>query len=1151
MKRFIENWKNIFLLPALAAPMLAGCSDDFNPNRGGNDAYENGVVVYVPSVMKDLEPTPSTRTRGELNDFQAKEGEIKSLHLFAYPVSGNAAAKVIDLTKAEVSQNAPEGYSGYKLEIDPGSYRLYVVANVSFSDASAISEDDLKNYSVTAPASAKNGLPMSCANSEMMVQYNGDTGYASVTDATGVNMASGAAVKVKADLKFAVTKVRVTMLNDMRPELKLEESGLNNLAGASSLMPGGEVADVTTISGKFAEAGYYELPEMKEDLLKVQVDNMTSVSTPGDTWAWQGTTYVAERLFDNDVTEKSTVALTLSDGTTKVLTIGTAGEGLKRSYFYDYVGNSKGKFVLDVQPWDPVTIAGALHGPYFLHVDQTDITIEAGEQTSLWFESNAQISCISNTYTSGETEIPIYNFTIKDNEIKISVNPEIKGNMLDAVKAQDGWRSFTIKAGTILKRIEVKELNLHEFLTVDVNNVTIDVREQVASGTYSGAFIIPIRTNLNSFSITPSDNWPEGSEITLCDPDGQKIENLNNISTPEGGVYNLQLKFSGLNDGKTFWQATSQMQFTVSGTPTVGDPVELPVTVNVLASSEDYIIHLYAPGWNAPHIYVYQSLELPADHPQYPNGIVSNGDGGNTAYEYIFSGAVAFRGWNVPYNGVNYNNPNDRLEKDGYAYKFTEGNSANGSWDAGRDGWLNHYYVYDFCEDYRAEMKEKCSQCKNVQIGWPGAVMLEEGGGWWKFVLSGLATPGKALMMFTDNHNGSGPRYPEINDPGIPLFDYPSREGWIDVSGSGSKQFSPNAPAAPQLFKYRIYWPYSNSFNGLNIWNGSLSFGNSSYSNFSNGSTQTASNGNATYHKHNDQYAYIEFENKSIDPMSWNYQRMPDHKPDNGVQLPNNYKLEDGYYCYTITGEGTGYAGKPDGSVTPPTPSNTYRIYWKYNSSSWNGLNFWGDAGIYNAIYDNYPNVKTGVGSNGKFVKYNDSYVYLEFTTNNVITGSFNYQKRSNDSYFDKTEGKSFNLFTKDEDGVYCYTIDQGSGKPSGSVTPPTPSEEYVTYRIAWPYSYSGIKRNKIYCYTGLPDGTKVGNEGDTSLQNQDYTYNDKYINEAYFVFRVPSNADSWTITNVWIKRENGGEDGAYTIHKSDFKLYEGSDILTYKITSF
>ena len=1033
MKRFIENWKNIFLLPALAAPMLAGCSDDFNPDRGGNDASENGVVVYVPSVMKDLEPTPSTRTRGELNDFQADEGEIKSLHLFAYPVSGNAATKVIDLTKAEVSQNAPEGYSGYKLEIDPGSYRLYVVANVSFSNASAISEDDLKNYSVTAPASAKNGLPMSCANSEMMVQYNGDTGYASVTDATGVNMASGAAVKVKADLKFAVTKVRVTMLNDMRPKLELEESGLNNLADASSLMPGGEVDDVTTISGEFAEAGYYELPEMKENLLKVQVDKMTSVSTPGDTWAWQGTTYVAERLFDNDATEKSTVALTLSDGTTKVLTIGTTGEGLKRSYFYDYVGNSKGKFVLDVQPWDPVTIAGALHGPYFLHVDKTDITIEAGEQTSLWFESNAQISCISNTYTSGETEIPIYNFTIKDNEIKISVNPEIKGNMLDAVKAQDGWKSFTIKAGTILKRIEVKELNLHEFLTVDVNNVTIDVREQVASGTYSGAFIIPIRTNLNSFSITPSDNWPAGSEITLCDHDGQKIENLNNISTPEGGVYNLQLKFSGLNDGKTFWQATSQMQFTVSGTPTVGDPVELPVTVNVLASSEDYIIHLYAPGWNAPHIYVYQSLELPATH-EHPNAPVGVGDG-NAALEYSFTGAVAFRGWNV--NGSdnqNHNNPNDALtlNKENFFYVFNEGTASHGNWEAGKGNWEYHYYDMDFCESYRSSVD--CDDCNNKEKWnrlYPGIAMKSEGDGWWVFNLSGVATPGKALIMFTDNHGGSDSnRYPGGGDPGIPLFDYPSREGWIDVSGSGSKQFSPNAPAAPQLFKYRIYWPYSNSFNGLNIWNGSLSFGNSSYSNFSNGSTQTASNGNATYHKHNDQYAYIEFENKSIDPMSWNYQRMPNHNDQSTI--PANYKLEDGYYCYTITGEGTGYAGKP-----------------------------------------------------------------------------------------------------------------------SGSVTPPTPSEEYVTYRIAWPYSYSGINRNKIYCYTGLPDGTKVGNEGDTSLQNQDYTYNDKYINEAYFVFRVPSNADSWTITNVWIKRENGGEDGAYTIHKSDFKLYEGSDILTYKITSF
>lgn len=948
MKRFIENWKNIFLLPALAAPMLAGCSDDFNPDRGGNGDFENGVVVYVPSVMKDLEPTPSTRTRGELNDYQAKEGDINTLHLFAYPVNGDAEPEVIDLTKAELSENAPEGYEGYKLEINPGSYRLYVVANVNFTNASTLTEEELKNYSVSAPGSAKNGLPMSCANSGMMVQYNGESGYASVTDATGVNMASGAAVKVKADLKFAVTKVRVTMLNDMRPGLELDNSELVNLADVSSLMPGGEVAEVNTISGVFAEEGYYELPEMKEDLLQVQVDQMTSVSTPGDTWAWQGTTYVAERLFDDEASEKPAVTLTLSDGVTKVLPIGTAGEGLKRSYFYDYVGNSKGVFKLDVQLWDPVTIAGALHGPYFLHVEETGISIEAGEQTGLWYESNAQIECISNTYTLGETEIPIYNFTIEDNEIKISVNPEIKGNMLDAVKAQDGWKSFTIKAGTIIKRIEVEKLDLHEFLTVDTENLTIDVREQIASGTYSGAFIIPIRTNLDSFTITPSDNWPKGSEITLCDPDGQPIDNLSNIAVPAGGVYNLQLKFSGLNDGIAFWQATSQMQFTVSGSLATGETVELPVTVNVLASNDDYIIHLYAPGWNAPHIYVYQSLELPASHPLYPNAPVGTGgkykdNNGNekeyedAALEYGFTAGIAFKGWNVVTDGVNYNDPTagGSVRSNTFFFVFDEAPTA-GDWRVGNgDGWKNHYYDIDFCSEYRKQVS--CGDCQNsIQRGWPGIAMISEGDGWWKFTLSGIATPGKALIMFADGHGGdNNKRYPASNQPGIPLFDYPSREGWFDYTSS-TKQFSPNAPviAAPELYKYRIYWPYSNSWNGLNIWNGSAVFGNSSYSNF--GSTATTG-GNATYHKYNNQYAYIEFENKSVDLMSWNYQRMPNH--DYGSTIPNNYKLEDGYYCYTITGEGTGYAGTPSGGATPPTPSDeyvTYRIAWYHEYSGIN-----------------------------------------------------------------------------------------------------------------------------------------------------------------------------------------------------------------------
>lgn len=826
MKRFSTYFRPIFpLAAALALPLAQGCSDDILPDgEGGGDA-ERGVVVYVPKVEPGVQLTGSGRTRGALNDYKANEGDINSLQLFAYPVN-EGDVKVFDLKGDDVkrSSSAPENYEGYVLDLTPGDYRLYVVANVDFRDPAPISEANLKSYEVEAPESAEKGLPMSCANSGMMVSYNGDDSYKSVGE-QGITVAGGATVKVKADLKFAVAKVRVTMLNDLRPGVKLDNAMLDNLGGMSLLMPGTGAGEpgATSMSGPFTEYSYYTLPEMQSDLLKVDVDNMEPTEEPAaEGWAWQGTSYVGERLF-SEGDKPSTVTLTFSDSTEKEYFIGTKGEGVKRSYFYDYVGNSKGEFKLEVQPWDPVTIAGALHGPYFLQVDRTGIDIEAGESASIWYESNAPIECISGTYTPvGGEPIDIYQFSVTDNSISVSVNPKIKAGELEKVKEEDGWKHFTVKAGTILKQIDVNNLDLHEFLTVDVNSVTIDVREQIASGIYSGSFVIPIRTNLERFRIERV-SWEgvAGSEVVLCDPDGSAIENFD-ILPGESGVYNLQVRFNGLNDGLAFWQSRRQLQFTVSGTFADGTAVSETVNVNVLASNEDYIIHLYAPGWSSPHIFVYQTLKLPADHKDFPNGAVGDGVG-NAALEYSFTGGAAFKGWNVTTDGINYNNPNDDKVYDSinYFYTFSEGSISAGNWVVGQGDWGHHYYDMDFCASYRATVD--CDQCKDINNSrlWPGINMQSEGDGWWVFRLPGIATPGNALIMFTDattTHIANGTnRYPGSNEPGVPLFDYPSREGYFSVGSGSTHQFSPTRPdiktptPSENYVTYRIQWHYEYS----------------------------------------------------------------------------------------------------------------------------------------------------------------------------------------------------------------------------------------------------------------------------------------------------------------------------------------------------
>ena len=433
MKRFTKKYRNILALTALAAPLLYGCSDELFPDGEGNGASaDKGLVIYVPKVAADAEPAAATRAGGVMA-FNGDEGEINSLYLFAYPKDGGERTSINLKEGVTTVADAPEGYDGYRLDLATGTYRLYVAANVDISDFATITEEELKNYHLSIGGERASYLPMSCANSQMKVSYNGEAGNTNVTDDAGIVINSGASTHVWADLKFAVAKVRVTVLNDLRPDLTgLTSTSLTNLADASALMSGGTVTTELG-GGEFSKKGkgYYQPPVMNENILSVNIDNMTSIedASAGGTWAWQGVAYVAERLFDETVTDEPAVNLTFSDNSTKILEIGTKGEGLKRSYLYDYVGTSNGKFKLAVQPWDPVIIAGALHGPYFLHVDHTKIEkVSGGTPTDIWYESNAQIECVSPKVTIDGNEVDLFSFTVnpEENKISVSVSPQIK-----------------------------------------------------------------------------------------------------------------------------------------------------------------------------------------------------------------------------------------------------------------------------------------------------------------------------------------------------------------------------------------------------------------------------------------------------------------------------------------------------------------------------------------------------------------------------------------------------------------------------------------------------------------------------------------------------------------------------------------------------
>lgn len=234
------------------------------------------------------------------------------------------------------------------------------------------------------------------------------------------------------------------------------------------------------------------------------------------------------------------------------------------------------------------------------------------------------------------------------------------------------------------------------------------------------------------------------------------------------------------------------------------------------------------------------------------------------ATQYVFTNNISFRGWKG-YGGPDVNNPydiyteyfnNSSYERKGfvmlgepsqeninghmkwlwnYDYGYTE--------RAGAIRYKRYRYDVNFNEDhekrvlasYDAQTNKDnegwaCGECysnyqlgsqyngKNQEYAYPGIIMEKEkdNPGWWRYTLTGVAQPGKTMIMFCDTHapwddygtddngNWTGQwnslenyyRYPKSNDTGLPLFDFEDNEGWFVFKGKDNSEhfFHDNKP---------------------------------------------------------------------------------------------------------------------------------------------------------------------------------------------------------------------------------------------------------------------------------------------------------------------------------------------------------------------
>ncbi len=920
-------------LPEVAAP---GTSVTIRiPNPAAADAFARSRAEAADSPANagtnagasGNSPAPAASRAEEKDlDTKAKEGDIHSLWLLAYNTT-NPDYNVI--RQLQSSGQLTHEYSEYRIEFKPGTYRIYVVANldeyitgeISTSTEESYLEKLILNFSPDKLPNTTDGLPMAC----LPAQVDGASdGY--------ITVEAGTTKTIQTDLTFLCAKVRYTILFDnSEGGFSREAFGSStvtfNTASLTGVRKETPLTDaVNALDGAFEVGAQLRAVTYPNDLSDPKDLSDLKDAADANKRAWQGTMYLPENLLTGARTILHLGATLDGNGANLSYTVKlpkNAAEAndspentLTRGHFYDLVGRvttigDQIDITASVADWTLQALTYDLHGPYFLHVDKTKIEdLVAGLEETFTYETDAPDIKFESCDYDGKKLFIVDKGVDEEtgkNYISVKVNPQIaaSGAVLEGNKYY-----FDIIAANLRKRILVTPVKLTPFLNVSPTEIEINIAEYIASGDYEAEIPIEFITNLPSVTITGYDGWDK-SKIEL---EGEKSH------TESQGINTLKIK--GFNDGK--WPSDQTFTFTLTYTATNGTNTEKKtVNITVKPNILDYIIHLRVPEtWTMPHIYVYQCLQFPADlkDGDYPYSDRRSKPVGETenlaALEYAFTSKIAFKGWKG-YGGPNINDP------------YAVGNFKKGFFVFSSDNTYNpnnenrYFQNMDFSATHRKDGITACPTCAGGSNNlWPGICMIKESNGWWKYTLTGIATPGKALIMFTNAHNSDNTyvlRYPGNEQVGIPLFDYPSREGWFDLTGS-SRQFSSTKPADLPTRTYRVYWPKS-SYDGINIWynNGGGIINSIDASEF-------GSEGN---------YYFYDWDRMYDGKEASTYLSIEGRKGANGYyDKRENYRLNEfiespagsGIYCYTRNGNGTdGYSGKP--GSTP-----TYRIWWYKDS---------------------------------------------------------------------------------------------------------------------------------------------------------------------------------------------------------------------------
>lgn len=820
--------------------VTVSCSDELGGERAPISS-ESNLHVLVPTVLSSRGTRADDASGLPTYNATVDECQINDLTLYAFPVptgNGNDGKLLVETLPAPLATMMVEPHvANYQLNIEPGTYHIYVVANMNkvLSGKNIQTEDDLKNIVLGYGVGKEPGMPVS-TNIPMIYEPKDVNGK--IIDKK-IEKGGDKYTEVAANLKFTCVKVKLNLIMDPTASDNLYDKSYSitdivaqKLTPSTHLLWDGKFTqtDVTSeyakgmdntiysssstgeaSTGRYYQNGEYTINEdnkdvANEDVVKI-ADAYKDKGTPNPKnakqWLFQGTYYLPERYISK-AEEQSVLKINgiVNNSNKNQYTINlghkqNASDALPtfpRGTYYEITGKLKsyGDMDLDcdvkVDDWKPVEINADFYHTN-LWVNKAEAEVSSTKSDTISYKSSETVvdfGCI-DTKTVGETNQDIIVVTKRDgNNIIFGINPDIPIDKFPKNSAgkREGIARVYLMANNIKKYINV-HYDVTPYFKVSPKNVVIywDI-DPDGKQVLEKHFVV--ETNLGGLKAYQNINGTQikvssGSTVNVGGDAPSRLEiNYTNEPVEEEGIKvygKYVMKVKETKDPKT----TTVYNFTLFPLNNIsGDEVaSQEVTVTVKTKVGPYRIYMRAINnicnWDGNES---GTANLGVIFAEQKTEYTGEDGSYNDTYNFNW-----YDGWTDKDVSKNENSEDNKRIQNGRhkMYMYTQlGENDEHSTTVKDDA-----YVWIFSEKFPGD--QMTGDVKNA--GWYYKDM--EFNAYSKYAENKAAgtkkqiKPGQTLVIFGtgENHGndktGCTPhRFPHTMDPGIPLFNYEDREGW-------------------------------------------------------------------------------------------------------------------------------------------------------------------------------------------------------------------------------------------------------------------------------------------------------------------------------------------------------------------------------------